>query len=64
MVEWSRCEVVKAWYRAGRRFESWALYIYPYCGEIQFWSKFLRALENYISRRNLNLVGALNPIGT
>ena len=36
--------------------------IYPYRGEIQFWSKFLRALENSKSRRNLNLVRDLNPI--
>ena len=36
--------------------------IYPYRGEIQFWSKFLRALENSKSRRNLNSVRALNPI--
>ena len=27
--------------------------IYPYRGEIQFWSKFLRALENFKSRVNL-----------
>ena len=45
--------MVKGWYRAGRRFESWALYIYPYRREIQFWFKFLRALENFKSRRNL-----------
>ena len=45
--------MVKGWYKAGRRFESWSLYIYPYRGEIQFWSKFLRALENFKSCRNL-----------
>ena len=50
--------MVKGWYRAGRRFESWAVYIYPYRGEIQFSSKFLRALENSKSHRNSNLVRA------
>ena len=55
MGEWSRVQ-------GQTQVRILATAIYPYRGEIQFWSKFLRALENSKSRRNSNLVRALNPI--